>query len=275
MNPTNGRLRATFSRLRESGELGLFPFLTTGFPDPDTCQRLLRAIVEAGADGVELGIPFSDPLADGVTLQRASARALEYGVTIADALALVRDLRTYSSAPAFLMSYYNPLLAYGLDDLTDDGVVAGMDGLIVPDLPVEESAELRERCTAHGLDLIQMVAPTTDDTRLGTVGATTTGFVYCVTLLGTTGARAQLSEELPGFLQRVRRAVTCPLVAGFGISTPAHVAGLAGHADGAIVGGALADLVERSDPASVISQVSDYIGGLKAATRPGRQRRTH
>jgi tryptophan synthase alpha chain len=259
------RLDATFSRLRRHRNLGLFPFVMTGFPDPETSRVILRAIVEAGADGVELGLPFSDPLADGVTLQRAGARALEHGVTISDALALVRDLRSFSQVPAMIMSYYNPLLAYGLPRLASDSAEAGLDGFIVPDLPLEEAEELRRVVAAYGLAYTYLVAPTTGDARLAEVGARASGFVYCVTLLGTTGARERLPTELPDFLKRVRSAVRCPLLAGFGISRPDHIGSLLGLVDGAIVGGALADVIERSNSRDMVLNVRRFIRDLKAA----------
>jgi tryptophan synthase alpha chain len=265
--PVVSRLDATFARLRCQGELGLFPFITTGFPDPAMSRVILRAVVEAGADGVEIGLPFSDPLADGVTLQRAGARALEHGVSVADALALVRDLRGYSEAPALMMSYFNPLLAYGLGSLAQDGADAGLDGFIVPDLPLEEADGLRRVGAASGLAYVYLVAPTTTDARLEQVATRASGFVYCVTLLGTTGAREQLPPELPAFLKRVRSKVSCPLLAGFGISRPDHIAGLHGLADGVIVGGALADIVERSHPDDLIRNVRRFIQELKTACR--------
>ena len=267
MSRTTNRLDTTFARLRDASELGLFPYVTAGFPDRATCHALLDTVATAGADGLELGLPFSDPLADGVTLQRAGARALEEGTTLADTFELAASVRDRHDLPIVLMSYLNPLLAYGLDRVARDGVAAGLDGIIVPDLPFEESAELEQACAEAGLHLVQMVAPTSGTERLARVGARASGFVYCVALVGTTGARAALAPELPAFLAAARRAIAAPLVVGFGISTPDHLAGLVGQADGAIVASALADLVERTPPRELLPTVAEFVRELKAGTR--------
>jgi tryptophan synthase alpha chain len=266
MSPAENRLDATFVRLRREVRIGLFPYLTAGFPDRTGSDRLLDVIAASGADGIELGIPFSDPLADGVTMQRASARALEQGITLGDAFDLVAGFRQRHDIPVVMMSYVNPLLAYGLDRLCADAARIGVDGFIVPDLPVEEAIELRERCRLRGLHYICMLAPTSDDDRIRAVGDCAGGFVYCVALVGTTGARRELSPELGPFLARARAAVSAPLVVGFGISTPGHVASLVGRADGAIVSSAIADLIERTPPAQVEEAVARFIGELRAAT---------
>jgi tryptophan synthase alpha chain len=262
------RLGATFERLRLAGELGLFPYLMAGFPDRRACAELLDAIAAAGADGLELAVPFSDPLADGVTIQRASARALSQGITVGDALELVRSVRRRHQLPIVLMSYVNPLLAYGVGRLCAEAAAAGLDGVIVPDLPVEESDSFERACREAGLHYIHLVAPTSPSGRLSAVGQRASGFVYCVALVGTTGARATLSPELPTFLAAARAAIRAPLVVGFGISTASHVAALVGRADGAIVASALVDLIERTDPARVVATVAGFVRELKAATRP-------
>lgn len=261
------RIASTFARLREAGEIGLFPYLTAGFPDRSTCAELLEVIASSGADGIEIGIPFSDPLADGVTLQRASARALEQGVSLGDGLALVSGLRRRHDLPAIIMTYVNPLLAYGVDRFCRDGAAVGLDGVIVADVPFDESASFRAACAAAGLSLVLMATPTSGPERLAAIGGAASGFVYCVTLVGTTGARTTLSAELPAFLTAARAAISAPLVAGFGISTPAHVAGLVSRVDGAIVASALADLIERTPRAGLRSEVARFVGELKAATR--------
>jgi tryptophan synthase alpha chain len=262
-------LDATFAALKSRNELGLFPYLTVGFPDLTASAKILAAIAEAGSDGIELGFPFSDPLADGVTLQKAGARALEGNVTLADAFTLVRGLRAAGHAlPVFLMSYANPLLAYGFDRFCRDAAAAGMAGVIVPDVPLEEAPELQATCARYGLDYILFAAPTSDDERLAQIGSIAKGFVYCVALVGTTGARSELSNELPEFLVRARRAVRAPLVVGFGISTPDHVAALRGHADGAIVASAIADLIEKVGPDEAPRRVGEMVAAFKARTRP-------
>ena len=267
MSGAANRLDTTFARLREEGRLGFFPYLMAGFPDRETSARLLRLVAEAGADGVELGIPFSDPLADGVTIQRASAVALENGASVADALEMVAELRQHHEMPVVLMSYVNPLLAYGLDKLCQDAARLGIDGFIVPDLSIEEAAEFQSRCAAAGLHYIYLVAPTSTDERLRSVGEKAGGFVYCVALVGTTGARDRLSGDLAPFLDRVRSHIATPRVVGFGISSPAHVAALHGHAEGAIVASALVDAIEKAAPGEVETVVARLVAELCAATR--------
>jgi tryptophan synthase alpha chain len=262
------RLDQAFARLRESDELGLFPYLTVGFPSLEVCGELLAELAAAGADGIELGVPFSDPLADGVTLQRVGAEALAQGASIAAALDLLRDFRTRSQIPVVLMSYYNPLLAYGLDRLVGDAAAAGLDAFIVPDLPLEEAEALRALGSASGLQLIGMVAPTSTDSRLDEAARLASGFLYCVALVGVTGARQQLSTELPALLARVRARTGQPLVVGFGISRPEHVQAMRGQADGVIVASALADLIESTPPNQRRSAVHSYLASLKAASRP-------
>lgn len=263
------RLAATFSRLSALDQAALFPYLTVGFPSRGLGLELLDTIATAGADGFELGIPFSDPLADGVTMQRASARALEQKITVEDALELVRAFRQRHHLPVSMMSYVNPLMAYGFERLCRDCASVGIDGLIVPDLPFEESAMLGELCADAGLHLIQMVAPTTGPERLAAIGERASGFVYCVALLGTTGARTALSSELPRLLAEARAATSVPLVAGFGIATASHVAALADRVDGVIVASALADLIDRSEHGRLLSTVETFIRDLKASTKRG------
>ncbi len=261
------RLDATFARLKNEGRIGFFPYLMAGFPDRETSARLLSVVAEAGADGIELGIPFSDPLADGVTIQRASSVALENGATVTDALDMVAELRRHHQLPVVIMSYVNPLLAYGLEKLCQDAARLGIDGFIVPDLSIEEASAFQAQCAAAGLHYIYLVAPTSTDERLQLAGAKSGGFVYCVALVGTTGARSDMSSDLGAFLGRVRRAIPSPLVVGFGISTPAHVASLHGQADGAIVASALVDAIEKSPPAEVDAVVGKLVAELRAATR--------
>lgn len=266
MSRAANRLDTAFARLKREGRLGFFPYLMAGFPDRDTSARLLGVLAEAGADGIELGIPFSDPLADGVTIQRASTVALEQGATVALALDMVADLRQRHDLPVVMMSYVNPLLAYGLDKLCQDAARLGIDGFIVPDLSIEEAVEFQAQCTAAGLHYIYLVAPTSTDERLRTVGERSGGFVYCVALVGTTGARSELSADLAPFLARVRAVIPTPLVVGFGISTPTHVAGLVGQADGAIVASAIVDAIERTPTDQVDGVVAALVAEIRAAT---------
>jgi tryptophan synthase alpha chain len=266
MSRATNRLDATFARLRQEGRLGFFPYVMTGYPDRETSARLLDAIAEAGADGFELGIPFSDPLADGVTIQRASTVALENGATVGMAFDIVADFRQRHDHPIVLMSYVNPLLVYGLDRLCKDAAELGIDGFIVPDLSIEEAADFQAQCAAAGLHYVYLIAPTSTEERLRAVGERSSGFVYSVALVGTTGARRELSEELAPFLARARAAIQTPLVVGFGISTPAHVAGLVGKADGAIVASAIVDAIERTPPDQLHDVVRALVREFRAAT---------
>jgi tryptophan synthase alpha chain len=236
-----------------------------GFPTLDATERLALAMLAAGADGLELGVPFSDPVADGVTLQRASERALSNSATLAWTLETAGRLRQKTDAPLIAMSYFNPLHRYGVEALARDAAAAGIDGFIVPDLPFAEGAGLRTAAAASGLRVIQLIAPTSTEERLRELGRTAEGFVYCVSLLGTTGARSELSDRIPALVAGVRAHTSTPLAIGFGISRPEHVAGLKGIADACIVGGAVADLIDSTAPAELESALGAYVASLRAA----------
>jgi tryptophan synthase alpha chain len=261
------RLEETFRRLRAAGEIGLFPYLMAGFPALGADREILRALVAGGADGLEIGIPFSDPLADGATLQRASARALAAGARVGRAFELVGDLRPAWDGPVVLMSYLNPVLAYGVERFCQEAARAGADGLIVPDLPPEEAEPVESACRAAGLHYIFLLAPTSTPERIETVARRAAGFIYGVALVGVTGARQTLDPALVPFLARVRAVCPQPLVVGFGISRPEQVQALRGHADGVIVASVLADLIEERDAGAPVA-VREYVQRLKAATRP-------
>lgn len=249
-----------FARARAEGRIAFMPFATVGFPDFESSIDVVRAMVDGGADAIELGIPFSDPLADGPTIQRASTAALAGGTKPADALEVVRRLRKAGVAvPLILMGYCNTFLAQGEDRFISDAAQAGADGLIIVDLPPEESDAALATCREHGLDLIYLLAPTSDESRVAEVTQRAGGFIYCVGVVGTTGARAQLSDELPAFLQRLRGSTNLPLAVGFGISTRAHVEALAGLADAAIVGAALVEVVESSSREERVENVRAYV----------------
>jgi tryptophan synthase alpha chain len=244
----------------------LMPYFTLGFPTGPASLEVVEAIAAAGADLIELGLPFSDPLADGPTIQRSTQIALENGMTINECLKMVRTLRERGvSIPLLLMGYYNPILAYGPEGFVADACLAGADGLIVPDLPLEEAAVLEGACRQNGLALVYLVAPTTPEARLAQVTAHSTGFVYIVSLTGVTGARASLAEGLPEFLQRVRRVTDKPLAVGFGISTPEQAAQVGALAEGVIVGSAVIDIAGKSaHPAALVgSFVTDLSKAIK------------
>ncbi len=236
------------------------PFMTVGYPDFETSIDLMIAMVAAGADGLEVGIPFSDPLADGPTVQKASHTSLQNGTTPAMAFEAVRRLRADGvEVPLILMGYCNTFLALGEERAISEAAKAGADGLIIVDLPPEESDETLAICRKFGLDLIYLAAPTSDDGRIDEIAARASGFIYCVGVVGVTGARAELAKELPGFLQRLRARTDLPLAVGFGISKREHVEALQGLADGAIVGAAIIDTVESSPQAKRVERVRDYV----------------
>lgn len=258
------RIAETFARLRTARRTALMPYLTVGFPQRASTLELVPALEAAGADMFELGIPFSDPLADGATIQRATQRALENGVTFAFCLETVAALRARGvRAPLLLMGYYNPLLRYGVARACAELAAAGGDGWIVPDLPAEEATELRQAATDCQLDVIMFVTPTTPEERITHVVQLASGFVYCVSLTGVTGMRSELSHGLSDFLGRVRRHTNLPLVVGFGISSAEHVVQVGAVADGAIVGSALIHQIERLPPEQVVEGAAGFIRTLR------------
>ena len=258
------RFSAAFERLRRESACGLFPYLMAGFPDVATSEALADAALAAGADGFEIGVPFSDPLADGTTQQRVNARALQGGASLDTALELVRFIRGQSSeTPVALMSYYNPLRQRGDQRVVADFASAGADAAIVPDLPPEEAADLHAAMRDAGLGLVPMLAPTSPLKRIRVVAAHDPLWIYCVALVGVTGARQDLSTTLGDFLGHVRAETPSPLVVGFGISQPDHVQTVARlGAAGVIVASALADLIDRSGDHPVAAAEA-YIRQLK------------
>jgi tryptophan synthase alpha chain len=261
------RIAPTFAALRARGEAALVPYFTAGDPDLATTRDLVRAAVAEGADAIELGVPFSDPMADGPVLQRSAARALAAGTTLPRVLELVGELRREISHPLVLFGYYNPLFRYGVDRIAADAAAAGADGFLCVDLPPEEAGDLRAAATAAGLDLIALLAPTTPRARMRAIARGAGGFLYFVSVLGTTGARAELPRELPDLVRRVRTVTDLPVGVGFGVSRPEQAAWLAGFADAVIVGSALARLVEEGDARGAPSRVATFVGALRRAMR--------
>ena len=259
------RIEATFARLRSTGRLALIPYVTVGYPDVATTVDLVPALVEAGADLVELGVPFSDPLADGVTIQRASHAALAAGVTSRTCLEVAAQIRARTQAPIILMGYYNPILRRGPAAYCQDAAEAGVDGLIVPDLPPEEADELQGAARDFGLDVIFLLAPTSTDDRIRTVCQRASGFVYCASLAGVTGARTSLAAGLAELTGRIRRHTGLPLAVGFGISRPEHVTEVGKVADGAIVGSAVIDRLESLPAAERVAGTAAFVATLRAA----------
>jgi tryptophan synthase alpha chain len=255
--------------MRQNGNLALIGWQMIGFPQLGAAERLVPPLLEGGFDLIELGIPFSDPQADGPTIQRASQVALANGATLGHAFDAVRAMRREGvTAPLLFMSYYNPVLAMGVDRFAGSAAEAGVDGIIVPDLPPEESDELLAALEPAGVDPIFLVAPTSTEDRLAAVAARARGFVYCVSLTGITGARKDLSAGLPEYLARVRRHTGLPLAVGFGVSRPEHVAALRGQADAAVVASVIIDEMERTPPAEHETRLRAFAAGLRSAAGP-------
>ncbi|MBI4507515.1 MAG: tryptophan synthase subunit alpha [Chloroflexi bacterium] len=259
------RLETCFARARAEGRPALICYLPVGFPDLDATLDLVPALVRGGADAVELGVPFSDPLADGTTIQRASQRALENGVTLGRCLETAARVRQRVDVPLLLMGYYNPFLRYGLARLTADAAQAGADGFIVPDLPPEEADELCAVAQPRHLAVAFLVAPTSTEERIAAVAARAQGFVYCVSLTGVTGAREALRADLATFLARVRGHTALPLAVGFGVARPEHVRSIGALADGVIVGSALIDHLDRLPAGERVAGAAQFVGWLRGA----------
>lgn len=263
-----GRIERALTRARDEGRIALIAYLTAGYPEPKATPGLVRALVAGGADAIELGIPFSDPLADGVTIQRASERALQEGTTAAGCLELVRALRGEGLViPLVLMTYYNPILAYGQDGFLQDAAAAGTDGLIVVDVPPEEGEELASRCRSADLAFVPLLAPTSTAESITLAAQEASGFIYCVSVAGVTGAREALSAELGAFLRRVRQRTALPLAVGFGLSHREHIEALAGQADAAVVGSAILDVIEDSPRTEREERVKEYVEVLTGRRR--------
>jgi tryptophan synthase alpha chain len=261
------RVERAFARAKEERRLALIVYLTVGYPDRASTGALLRAALDGGADVLELGVPFSDPLADGTTVQRASEAALREGVTLADCLAEAAAVVRERDAAVLFMGYTNPFMQYGFERLATDGARAGIAGVIVPDMPAEESAELDFALAPAGLLRIDLYAPTTPNERLEKLLPRARGFVYCVSLTGVTGARRALAGDVAEFVGRVRRHTALPVVVGFGISTADHVAALRGAADGIVVGSAAIDVVTNAAPERRADDLRAFVASLAAAGR--------
>lgn len=257
------RIAATFARTRAERRLALVVYLTVGYPTLDATAELVETAAASGADAIELGIPFSDPLADGPTIQAASQVALKGGVSVERALETARAARLKVDIPMLFMTYANPILAYGIDRFCAAARDAGVDGLIVPDLPATEADELALAARSVGLDLVFFVAPTSSEGGLEAACRAATGFVYCIAVTGITGARGELDPALLPLVDRIRRRTALPVVVGFGISKPEHLAALSGKADGVIVASALLDAIGRA-PEDAAAQVRSFLEGLRA-----------
>jgi tryptophan synthase alpha chain len=269
VNAPATRISQAFARAREEGRGVLIPYFMCGYPSAEQSTRVIVAAAEGGADIIELGIPFSDPLADGATIQHAGQIALEQGMTVKGCMEVARQVSAQTTVPLIFMGYYNPILAYGIERFCQDASTHGVSGLIIPDLPPEEAEPLQQAAKQNGLALIFLIPPTTPEERIEQivelVASGTGGFIYCVSLSGVTGERKELPPHLHEFIQRIRshtQKYQIPLAVGFGLSTPQHIATVTSFADGAVVGSALVRLIDRSDEKKQVDAVRQYIQSL-------------
>ena len=271
-----GRIETIFANAKAAGRGTLGVFVTAGDPNATTTPALLDALVGAGVDFIELGMPFSDPMADGPAIQAASLRALKGGMTLAGTLQIAADFRKrHPDTPLILMGYYNPIYSYGNDRFIADAVTAGVDGLIIVDLPPEEDTELCLPAKKAGLKFIRLVTPTSDETRLPAILAEASGFVYYVSVLGITGTKSAAGDSISAAYQRIRSQTDLPIVAGFGIRTPAQAAEAATHTDGAVVGSAVVDIIatnltdtpQNGINNDIVQKVATFVGELASTIR--------
>ena len=266
--PNGSRLEQTFARLRADRRPGLVTFTTAGDPDLPRSAEILKALARAGADVIEVGVPFSDPLADGPVIQRATERALAAGGSLRASLAMIKGIRSQINAPIVIFSYANPMLRLGLDAFAKQAADAGVDGVLALDLPIEEAGGFRETLAADGIDTIFLLSPTTTDARIKRAAELGSGFLYGISRLGVTGARAQVASGAEAMVKRIRAHTTMPIALGFGISSPEHVAEVCTYADAAVVGSALVSVIaEHGAEADLIDQVEQYVRWLRGAGR--------
>ncbi|UCH74227.1 MAG: tryptophan synthase subunit alpha [Rhodospirillales bacterium] len=270
----SGRIRRRFEALKEEGRGGLVTFVTAGDPDYETSREIVLGLPAAGADVIELGMPFSDPMADGPVVQAASQRALRAGMKLAKCLELVREFRAHDDdTPIVLMGYYNPIYNYGVDRFLADALAAGVDGLIVVDLPPEEDEELCLPSLKAGMNFIRLATPTTDDVRLPVVLSNTSGFVYYVSVMGITGTKSATEDAVRAAVERLRRHTDLPIGVGFGIKTPDAARAVAAVADAAVVGSAIVDRIvagldaDGAPAPGLAGKVHDYVRELAAEVR--------
>ncbi len=263
------RLQTTFARARAENRAAFVAYVGAGDPDFDTSLEVCRALLTNGVDVLELGVPFSDPLADGLTNQLAAQRALESGMTAARVFELVQRIREFSQAPIVFYTYYNLVFANGVDAYVRAAKAAGVDGILTLDLPPEEAGEVAAACRTHGVETVFIVAPTTPDERIPVIAGVTTGFIYYVSREGVTGVRAQVAGNIPEAVARIRARAKVPMVVGFGIGTRAQVAQVAVHADGVVVGSALVNCVRDNlgDKAKLVASIAARAADLSAGTK--------
>ncbi len=272
MNDKSRRLEKCFVKLKAEGRIGLVTFITAGDPDADTAQKILNGLPAAGADIIELGMPFSDPIADGPAIQLASLRALKNGMTLAKTLDMVEHFRQADTqTPIVLMGYYNPIYHYGNQRFLDDAMSAGVDGLIIVDLPPEEDDELCHPCLTAGLNWIRLTTPTSDENRLAIVLKNSSGFVYHVSIAGITGTRSAQQADISTALNRIRSQTALPIAVGFGIKTKEQIGEISSIADAAVVGSALIDVIatgikKKTEPAQIVNKLHEFVAELASGT---------
>jgi len=258
------RIAETFARIRSERRPGLVTYTTAGDPDLVRSAEILKALDRAGADVLEVGVPFSDPLADGPVIQRATERALAAGGSLRSALAMIETVRPHVAAPIVVFSYANPLLRYGLDEFARRAAGAGVDGVLALDLPIEEAGGFRETLARAGIDTIFLLSPTTTDARIKRAAELGSGFLYGISRLGVTGARDQVAAGAEAMVRRIRAHTTMPIALGFGISRPEHVAEVGAYADAAVVGSALVSVIAKESASpELIPRVEEYVRWLK------------
>ncbi len=267
-----GRIKRKFRELRARGEAALIPFIVAGDPDMDTTRKLVLELEARGADLIELGVPFSDPMADGPANQRALARGLGAGASLAAILSMVSELRAQTQIPIILFGYFNPIFHYGCERLCADAARAGIDGILTIDLPPEEAGELKRPARANGLDIIYLLAPTTPIDRSRTIARSASGFLYYVSVTGVTGARAHLDAELGAHMRELRSVTDLPIGVGFGISTPEQAAEVATMADAVVVGSAISLVIEAHvKSGDAAAAVGGLVGAMNDAMNSARR----
>jgi tryptophan synthase alpha chain len=260
------RIESCFKTLNEKKQKALVAFITAGDPDLPTTVHIFSILEKSGADIIELGVPFSDPLADGPVIQASALRALNSGTNLKKIIHLVADIRKTSQLPIVLMTSYNPVLVYGQKQFIDDALKAGVDGVIIPDLPPEEAEEFQATADPKGLDVIFLVAPTSTDDRIEMIARRSRGFIYYVSLTGTTGVKSTVSQNLQSKVGAIKKSANIPVLVGFGISGPEQAKESAAVSDGVIVGSAIVRLIaENSDPAERDAKISQFVSSVKQA----------
>ncbi len=261
------RIKEKFENLKKKGEKALIPFIMAGDPDLETTERLVLEMEKRGADIIELGLPFSDPLADGPVIQQSSQRSLEKGTRTPHVFELVKRLREKTDIPLVILTYYNPVFSYGQEIFIKEAAQAGVDGLVMPDLPLEERDELEETARETGLDLICFLAPTSSRDRINKTAQRARGFIYCVSLTGVTGVREEFSPSAENLIKDIRKHTSLPLALGFGISTPRQAGKAARYADGVIVGSALMKIIDKygENGDLLVQEVGEFVASLKKA----------